>query len=112
LHWTTTATGGGGGWLEPMDGGGIDTVSYFLSELIELSPDEIKDFSLDELSSDDIERILTFLSDEDLDKVLYNIHPDILRIMLDKISPNVTNLILERVNPSTEARISNLTDIS
>ena len=94
------------------EGKGELTSDLVAEELSNLSPDEIVDYPLHELSSDDIERTLTLLSDEDLNNVLYNIHPDSLQIILIKISPSMKSSVLERLVPATKARVSTITDIS
>ena len=97
--------------FEPANLGGKGELTSDLvaKELSNLPLDEIVDYPLHELSSDDIERTLMLLSDEELNDVLYNIHPDSLQMIFIKISPTMKSSILERLDPVTQAHVSSLT---
>ena len=100
--------------FEPANLGGKGELTSDLvaKELSSLSLEEIVDYPLHELSSDDIERTLMLLSDGDLNRVLYNIHPDSLQMIFLKISPSIKGSILERLDPATQAHVSSLTGTS
>lgn len=100
--------------FEPTNLGGKGDLTSDLvaKELSNLSLDEIVDYPLHELSSEDIERTLMLLSDEELNDVLNNIHPDSLQMIFIKISPTMKSSVLERLDPATQTHISSLTGTS
>ena len=87
------------------------TPDLVVKELNSLNSEQIAEYPLQELSSDDILTTFKLLSDETLEKVLTNIKPDNLKIIFDKILPFNYESILERVNQQTQKYIQDNTDI-
>jgi hypothetical protein len=84
------------------------TSAVIAEELSKLSPNEIIDYPLDELSSNDIEDTLNLLSDDDLEKILINLDPDNLQMLFLKIGHSFKDSLLERVNPNVQERVSDI----
>lgn len=81
-------------------------------EMSSLNPEEIANYPLHELSSDDIVTTLNLLSDQSLEKVLGSIKSDNLKIIFDKIGPEMHQSILSRLNPELKNQILNTTGIA
>ena len=87
------------------------TPDLVVKELNNLSSEQIVEYPLQELSSDDLLTTFKLLSDETLEKVLTNIKPDNLKIIFDKILPFNYESILKRVNQQTQKYIQDNTNI-
>ena len=96
------------GKLEPGDIAGVDkenkgllTSEIVKEELSKLSPNEIADYPLTDLSPDTLLKVFSTLDITNLEKVLKNLNPDTLREILNKkISQDNSKEILNRLSPT------------
>jgi len=101
---------------EPSDlSGAVEAIlppELVAEELSSLNPEEIANYPLQELSTDDIVTTFNLLSDQTLEKVLSNIRPDNLKIIFDKIPSEMHHSIIGRLNPQLKNQILNTTGVS
>jgi hypothetical protein len=82
------------------EGEDVLTPHLVAEELKVLSPVQVADYPLHELSSDNIIQTLDLLSDMDIQKVLGNTKPENLQIVFSKIPGTLHESILNRLDPS------------
>jgi hypothetical protein len=87
--------------------GNMQRPELVAEELKALSPIQIAEYPMHELSSDDIVGTLNLLSDTEIQKVLGNTKPDNLQIIFTKIPGELHELILNRLDPSTKSYVLN-----
>ncbi len=82
------------------------SAALIAKDLTALSPSEIKEYGITDLSTDDLRIALNLLDKENLGKVLSNIPPEDLATIRKKIGPSTFDPILEKLSENDRVNIN------